>query len=78
MFNNKMIANSVEGIFVKAGRVGLFKTLIEFEIKNLETQGLGGANVVGIPRQPRSVIRRRTDNQTDGFKDRLHGVIGYK
>jgi hypothetical protein len=34
---------------------------MEFEIKNLETQGLGGANIIGISRQSRSVIRRRTN-----------------
>ena len=40
MFNDEMVANRIEGVFVQAGRVGLFKPFVEFEIEYSETQSL--------------------------------------
>jgi hypothetical protein len=56
-----MIANRVKRIFVQAGRVGLFQPFVKFQIEDLEPQGLGGANVIAISRQPRGVVSRRTN-----------------
>lgn len=60
MLHDKVIANRVERIFVEAGRVGLLKPLVQFEIENLKTQGLGAADIVGIARQPRGIVRWHT------------------
>lgn len=38
MFHDEMIANGVEWIFIEAGRIGLFKPFIEFEIEDLKAQ----------------------------------------
>src|SRR5271165_393471 len=35
MFNDEMMANGVERVFVQSGRVGLLKPFVEFEIKDL-------------------------------------------
>ena len=58
MFNDEMIANGIEGVFVQAGRVGLFKTFVEFKIEDLEAQRLRGANFIHIAGQPRGVVGR--------------------
>ena len=73
MFNDEMIANGVERVCVQAGRVGLFQPFVEFQIEDLKALGLGGANFRLISRQPRGVVRRRTGQQTDGFKGCFHG-----
>src|SRR6266566_8863429 len=57
MFNDEMIANGIKGVFVQAGRVGLFKALVEFEIENLKPQRLCRANVLLAARQPGRVVR---------------------
>ena len=56
MFNDEMIANGVEWIFVQAGRVGLFQPFVEFEIEDLKAQGLRGANFIQASRQPGRVV----------------------
>ena len=56
MFNDEMIANGIEGVFVQAGRVGLFKPFVEFEIENLKPQRLCCANVIRVTRQPGRVL----------------------
>lgn len=45
MLNDEMIANGIEGVFVQAGRVGLFKPFVEFEIETLTPQRLRRTNV---------------------------------
>src|SRR6266571_8492177 len=56
MFNDEMIANGIEGVFVPAGRVGLFKSFVEFEIEDLKAQRLCRANVIHASRQPNRVV----------------------
>ena len=56
MFNDEMIANGIKGVFVQAGRVGLFKSFVEFEIENLKPQRLCRANVIPASRQPGRVV----------------------
>jgi len=58
MFNDEMIANGIEGVFVQAGRVGLFKPFVEFEIEDLKPQGLRGADFIQVAGEPRAVVGR--------------------
>src|SRR3954454_10874425 len=38
MLNYEMIANTIEGIFIQAGDVGLLKPFVQFEIEDLKPQ----------------------------------------
>ena len=58
MLHEEMIANGIKSIFVQACETGLFEALIEFEVEYLVTQGLGGANLVWIIREPCGVVSR--------------------
>ena len=58
MFNDEMIVNGIEGVFVQAGRVGLFKPFVEFEIEDLKPQGLRGADFIQVAGEPRAVLGR--------------------
>ncbi len=58
VFNDEMIANGIEGVFVQAGRVGLFKPLVEFEIEDLKAQGLCGTDFIQVAGEPRGVVGR--------------------
>ena len=67
MLDDEMIANGVKRVFIEAGGEGLFQPFVEFEVENFKAQRLRGADFPGIPRQPRGIMRRGTDHQTDGF-----------
>ena len=56
MFNDEMIANGIEGVFVQAGRVGLFKPFVEFEIEDLKPQRLRRANILRTSSQSSRVV----------------------
>src|SRR5437016_7230659 len=56
MFNDEMIADGIEGVFVQSGRVGLFKAFVEFEIEDLKAQGLRGADFIQIAGKPQAVM----------------------
>ena len=58
MFDDEMIANGIEGVFVQAGRVGLFKPFVQFEIEDLKAQRLCGADFIQVAGEPRGVVRR--------------------
>ena len=74
MFNDEMIAHSIEGVFVQSGRVGLFKAFVEFEIEDLKPQGLRGADFIQVAGEPSAVVGRRAYQQPDGFKGCIHEV----
>jgi hypothetical protein len=76
MLDQQVIANGVKRIFVPSRRIGLRQAFIQFEVENLKTQGLGGADFTGIPRQADGVLRRAADDPADGFTYLylIHGV----
>ena len=61
MFNDEMIANGIEGVFIQAGHAGLFKPFVEFEIEDLKAQGLRGADFPPVPRQACRVLGGRAN-----------------
>ena len=58
VLNDEMIANSIEAVFVQPGRVGFFKSFAEFEIEDLKSQGLRGADFIQVTGKPRAVAGR--------------------
>lgn len=58
MFNDEMIANDIERVFVPAGRVGLFKPFVQFEIEDLKPQRLCGADFILVVGEARGVVGR--------------------
>ena len=56
MFNDEMIADDIEGVFVQAGRVGLFKAFVEFEIEDLKPQRLRRTNILCTSSQSSRVV----------------------
>ena len=58
MFNDEMIANGIERVFVQPGDVRLFQPFVEFEIEDLKAQRLRGADFVRISGKPRGIMGR--------------------
>ena len=56
MLDDEMIANGIERIFVKTGRVGLLKPFVEFEVEDLKAQRLCRADFIRVAGEPRAVM----------------------
>jgi hypothetical protein len=74
MLNQQMIANIVKRVGVKAGRAGLYQSLVEFKIKKLETQHRRGANFVSLFRQSRGILRLRPRGRPDSCITVIHSA----
>jgi len=75
MLDEEMIAHGVERFGVQSAGVGFLQTLIEFDVENFKAQGLRGADFIGMARQARGVIGRRTDDESDGFGHDVHRLM---
>jgi hypothetical protein len=65
MFDDKMVTNRVERVFVQSANVGLFKAFVKFKIEDLESQSLRRSDFILTSREPRSVTRGRIQQQAD-------------
>jgi hypothetical protein len=61
VFDDEMIADGIERIFIPANNVGFGQSFVEFEVENFEAQALRCADLAGVARESRGVVSGRGD-----------------
>src|SRR6185369_3634902 len=74
MLDDQVIANGVERIFVVTGCVGFLESFLELDVKDLEAQFLGGANVAETAREARRVMFGRAYQQANRLFNQFHAI----
>jgi len=74
MLYQQMIADDVEGVFVKAGHIGFCRPDVEFKVENLKAQRLRRAKVIQASCKSSGVVNRSPYHEPDGIERCFHGA----